>query len=164
MFPWSYFLRLNVGIICLASLLGSSCTSSKEEPPFSLGSGGRGEMIRKTSLKEMLGDPPRIVYEVEYSQTGLTSLATLDFATHAMLEEVFEGKWRIEYEYRDMSDKALKVPSAIVIYKDRDASRELINRYERIELVPQEGARYKDKNGRMKLISYDYFDVMPGGL
>jgi len=111
----------------------------------------------------MVSNPPGIVYEIEYARTGLISVARLDFSTRAMLEEVFAGKWRIVYEYGDMRDKAMKVPSTITIYSDREGSRNLINRYELAELVPQEGARYRDKTGRTRTISYEYFDVMPGG-
>jgi hypothetical protein len=140
-----------------------SCTSTGDEPPFSLGSGTSGDEIRRTSLKEMVSDPPGIVYEIQYARMGLTSSARLDFTTRAMLEEVFPGKWRVVYEYRDMRNKALKVPSAILIYKDQKGAKRLINRYDLVEMVPQEVARFRDKGGHSRLISYEYFDVMPEG-
>jgi hypothetical protein len=151
---------LGILAIVLICLVNSGCKSIEDEPPFALGSGGPGAEIRSTSLLGMQSRPPSIMYKIEYTQLGLTSSAKLDLSTHAMLEEVFPGKWRVEYEYHDMRDKVMKVPADILIYQVN--SDELINRYDLTGMVPQEGARYKDRSGHLRLIPYEYFDVMPG--
>jgi hypothetical protein len=151
---------------CLLALLAgalASCGAPAAEPPFEFGSADAGAKVRKTSIKQMVASPPVIVYEVEYPAKGLTSLATVDLRSRAMVEEVFPGKWRVSYEYRDARDRAMKVPTAIVVYGDRGGSWRELNRYELKELVPQDGARYRDGAGRSRLIPYTYFDVMPGG-
>lgn len=136
----------------------------RDEPPFDFGSVvSEGKMARSAELKEILCDPPRVVYRVSYPNAGLKSTVVLDLVSRTPLEEKFEGRWRVTYGYGPQG-KTLKIPSSINIISDREGLRgKIINRYEYGEIIPMKGVVYRDGKGRSRLIYFTYFDLMPGG-
>ncbi|PIR96886.1 MAG: hypothetical protein COT91_04305 [Candidatus Doudnabacteria bacterium CG10_big_fil_rev_8_21_14_0_10_41_10] len=154
--------------LLLTFLLFSCVDLSQTEPPFSLGEGKPGEMVRSTKLVGMEqgreGGPPHLVYDVFYPANKLRSRATLEMLSGALLEEVFPGKWRVEYVYRDLQDRFMQLPIEISIYTDADGARgKRVNNYIRVDLVTNKGGLYRGEAGNTKLISFQYLEVMPGG-
>lgn len=150
-------------LITALTVMMLACGSSRNEPPFNFGSVGAGGKARSLELSAIRGDPPNIVYQVTYPGTNLKSEATLELAYRALLNEVFDGKWLVTYEYENLPAKVQRIPSLISIASDsRDSFKgRLLNQYHLVKVVPIKGGLYRDLYGRTKLIPLEYFEVIP---
>lgn len=159
--------RCIVGLVVLAFLLqfaGCSGSATSDEPPFSYGEGQGGDLARSTKLVDLALDQRRIVYEVQYPLLGLSSTATLDFPSKAMMREEFPSQWVVFYEYHDIPMKMSHVPTTIAIYRYTEAGDHvgsLINRYTFGEATGNGVLHYTDAKGRERIIKAEYFDILP---
>lgn len=149
-----------VAFATLTMILGFYACTGSSEPPFTLGRGGQGALARKTSLRDLSAN--RATYHVEYPLIGLESEADIEMPFKNMIEERFAGKWKVMYHYSDVRSKALQLPDGISVYAS-ELEKEPFLRWTLLEIVPNEGGRYKDENGRTRLIGFEYFEVMSGG-
>ncbi len=130
----------------------------KNEPPFNMGRGNPGDMVRSTELVNF--ENSQIVYKVEYLALGLTSVATLGFPMKETIKEVFEGRWTVIYLYDDMMHKASHLPTGIEIYKyasGGDNRGQLINSYSFDSITQPGKAKYVDKRGKSRTIDVGCF-------
>ena len=120
--------------------------------------------IRRTSvsLAEINQENKHLIYHVNYKDPSITSEATLDLITKAMLKEVFKDKWVIIYEYESMRYKTSQLPTRFTIYKYRADEKlgQVINVYNFKEAIGNGKLRYIDKNGSKRVIHCSYFDII----
>lgn len=151
-------------LACLLLLIGCSGSSTSNEPPFSYGEGQGGDLARSTKLVDLALDQHRIVYEVQYPLLGLSSTATLDFPSKAMMREEFPSQWVVLYEYNDIPMKMSHVPTSIMIHQYGaigDHIGPLVNRYTFREATDNGVLHYTDAKGRERIIKAEYFDILP---
>jgi len=155
-------MRITSVFLLLAAILVIVGCGKPAEPPFDQKANSSG-LVRSTKLEKMGNGC--IDYKVIYEGYNLESVASLDLSSGAMIKEVFPGKWVVVYNYDHLIYRYPKLPTSIVIYTDAGKGKQgkQINRYTRIEIVPNQGARYFDNQGNERMISFSYFDVMPTG-
>jgi hypothetical protein len=105
-----------------------------------------------------------ITYTIKYPSSGLTSKATYDFESRAILKEVFPDKWYVEFQYNDSARRTRRIPDIIRIMTcaDNETRGSLINEYRFVEATPQ-GLLYKDSSsGGQKRVDHEYI-AFPSG-
>lgn len=140
--------------------LMTGCAIGADEPPFSMGGGQPGDQVRATKLLHF-GEDGTTVYQVEYPRLHLTSLATIDMRTAAMVTETFEGRWNISYTYDDAFNKLSHLPNQIRI---ENSSGKLINEYKFSEMAGNGVAAYTDPSGHTRTIDMSYFEIAGSGI
>lgn len=74
-----------------------------------------GPIIRKI---QVIGIEEGIVtYKVSYPQENRETIAKTQLPLKELLEEVSEGKWRIQYTYASVMDRALHAPTSYEKYR-----------------------------------------------
>lgn len=152
-------------LVIVVCVLGCS-TLSSSEPPFSLGDGKPGQLVRETKLIRFDPSNRQIVYEVFYPAYGLTSVATLGLLSKEAISEVFAGRWTVLYRYDDQINQALQLPNTIEIYRYVTSGNNCgapINTYTLTSTMASGVANYVDRRGRVRKISTTYLSIMSGG-
>ncbi len=149
---------------------GEGQPSKSQEPPMNLGT-------------TKPGDPVRIVktLEVDPAKGDLESLVILNIR-RTLQEETFPKKWRVVYEYNDVSSKVsgipgtisgihlegLRIPSDYTIFgysgvaqSGTEKYERLINKYALVELGTEGRAMYRDMAGKVVERELNYFDILP---
>jgi len=130
------------------------------EPPMSFGGANPGQMIRSTDLVDLNPAEDRMVYKISYPAYGLDSVAVISFRSKAMLEETFDGKWKVIYSYDSKNRPYRQIPASFKIYKHSNGGYgALVNEYVLKEIRLGESV-YQDASGRSKVVKMDYFIVV----
>ncbi len=154
-------------VMVVAILLIIGCGQpTRDEPPFSLGQGGPGSLIRNTQLVRFDPAHQQAVYEIRYPNYNLVSEANLGLVFKELTKEVFKDRWTVMYLYDDNMHKALQLPNSIEVYRyisTGDHRGMLINIYKLGPFTTQGQAEYTDREGREITVSMTYLSIMPSG-
>lgn len=156
-------IRSNLALCWITLLMVSGTLAFIQEDPPTWKDTLTGLNGRSADLVSIRENTKELLYKVNYSDVGLTSEATLDLDTRAMLKEVVGGKWIITFEYNKFSDKTSHLPTKLIVhqYSKGGMLGKVISIYTFKEAIGNGKLRYVDQAGKERIIHCLYFEIVP---
>jgi hypothetical protein len=124
------FILLCCAVLAFITGVVSACKiGSNREPPFAFGTSEPGAKIRETSLIKVNQAEGHATYAIDYPGLGLKSWAIANLYSGALLAEIFEGRWQVEYSYSNDFNRISRIPSEFTVFDISGGKPEIVNIY-----------------------------------